>query len=601
MPRRQNLPGRFIGHEAPAQPGDPPGRPYRLSIVLFFFFGAFAFADKPLMTLSVESTILSWMDDFVLTLTVYNSPEDGMPEVEIDGLDQFELQGTGKNLLQVPRGKTQKWILTYTLTAREEGTFKLGPAATTVKGRRYYSNTLFLTVQPPPGKRQAQPSAGTVPEPLAPAEKEPKQKEPPKQGVEPTEKETSRQEKEKEKSAALETPLVLSASEIGEKIIVTMETTKTRPYRSEAVPVTLRLLTQLPVENLRFKDEADFPGFLKYDFPFTKNPKAEKIKHKNSLYAAYDLLRFLIFPLQDGAIVIPPFSCELKVRVPSGAYAGADLLLDLDRSSNSLALQVRPIPSGAVVGEFLLKNEIVSDAPQSKIIRLILEGNGQLSTFDFPEFQGTDYTVQNLSSTTQASISGTELQSRKVRELEILPAGRTTSIVLPSLKISQFDPSSRHLSVLTLPALPLRFHPQGPAAIPQKPFPEFREESGRIAFLLLLLLTVALLIRSLRPVPKKRVLRLHPLFSRKNPKLSISKSAARVLYQQIALRIAEQDGEGKSLVETLRLHLPQEDWLSVERAFRKLQSAAFSQTRGMQITYGELKNICERLERRWQP
>src|SRR5262249_44310104 len=92
---------------------------------LFLLVTASVSADQPLMTLSVESAHLAWQDDFVLTLTIYASAESGLPDVTIDGLDQFELKGTGKNLLQVPRGKTEKWILTYSLTATHDGTFKV--------------------------------------------------------------------------------------------------------------------------------------------------------------------------------------------------------------------------------------------------------------------------------------------------------------------------------------------------------------------------------------------------------------------------------------------------------------------------------------------
>ena len=80
-----------------------------------------AFAEQPLLTLSVESSVVRWQDDFILTLTVYTPSDSSLPEIQIDGLDQFELKGTGKNLLQVPRGKTKKWSLTYTLVPVLEG------------------------------------------------------------------------------------------------------------------------------------------------------------------------------------------------------------------------------------------------------------------------------------------------------------------------------------------------------------------------------------------------------------------------------------------------------------------------------------------------
>src|SRR5262249_8484197 len=148
-----------------------------------------------------------------LTLTIYASAESGLPDVTIDGLDQFELKGTGKNLLQVPRGKTEKWILTYSLTATHDGTFKVGPAATTINDRRYYSNTLFITMEPPPNQLET---------PQAPPPKTPEAKTP--EGKPP-----------EAKPPQVKPPVVLSAAEIKDKVVVVMETEKDRPYRSEAM------------------------------------------------------------------------------------------------------------------------------------------------------------------------------------------------------------------------------------------------------------------------------------------------------------------------------------------------------------------------------
>ncbi|HEY4491703.1 MAG TPA: hypothetical protein VI958_06850, partial [Acidobacteriota bacterium] len=67
-----------------------------------------AVAQEPRLTLSLEKQTLQWQDDVVLTLEVAGAPAAAAPEVTIEGLDRFDLKGTGKNLLVVP-GKTTKW------------------------------------------------------------------------------------------------------------------------------------------------------------------------------------------------------------------------------------------------------------------------------------------------------------------------------------------------------------------------------------------------------------------------------------------------------------------------------------------------------------
>src|SRR5262249_32870926 len=131
--------------------GKPTWRPGVLVVSLIGFFIGQAFAaDQILMTLRVESSKVKWQEDFVLTLEIYEAPAAKPPEVTIEGMDHFVLKGTGQNLLQIPGGKTAKWILTYTLTADENGSFRLGPAVAVINGTRSSSNTLFVTVEGPP-------------------------------------------------------------------------------------------------------------------------------------------------------------------------------------------------------------------------------------------------------------------------------------------------------------------------------------------------------------------------------------------------------------------------------------------------------------------
>ncbi len=264
-------------------------------IGVFAFFSILTdpnvFADTPLLSLEIDSSILSWQDEFVLKLSIYGPEAMDLPRVTIDGLDQFQLQGTGKNLLQIPRGKTKKWILTYTLLASDTGNFKVGPAIVTYQGRTYRSNIVFITVEPPTPRPQKQSVQEELKKPPVELPKEVKKPpvEPPKEEkklpveqpkeekkppVEPP-KEEKRPPVEEPKTVKEEItpPIVLSASKVGDRILILMETRNTRPYQLQGIPVTVRLLSQLPVENLQFLDEADFPGFLRYDFPFTSKPQ----------------------------------------------------------------------------------------------------------------------------------------------------------------------------------------------------------------------------------------------------------------------------------------------------------------------------------------
>ena len=702
-------------------------------LIFLFMISAPLLAEPPLLSLEVQDSRLKWQNEFVLTLSIYTPAEVELPPVTVDGLDQFKLQGTGKNLLQIPRGKTKRYILTYTLVASEPGSFKIGPAILALNGQTYRSNILFLTVeggpagkstgiQPPPKsvpvptiaeppqpqpetkeekkeaapppkqtatppkkeekktsapppkqesktaqaplKEEKKPAAATTPPPsqpkpapqqpqpkpttqqtpasqqkqvsqqqtppsppkqttqkqipavqAKPVSPQPKPQPPVKQENKPTpappqpavpkpepKKEVPQAEPTPTPKPTVQPPVVLSSAQIGDRIVILMDTPKPRPYRYQGIPVTVRLLSQLPVENLQFLEEADFPGFLRYDFPFTSKPKGEVVSFRNDYYASFELVKFLLFPLQAGKIDIPAVRCELKVRVPSGAFPEADLRTTIQRSSNELELQVKPTPNGAIVGDFALRNEIISDEKDSKVVRIALEGNGQLSTFEFPEIPGTNFVIRKFNASTNVKMEGDHLISKKVQDLEILPQPGVVNVVIPPLLVAEFDPDSAQLERLKLPELNLRFTPAGTPQKAKPLLPQIGSKLGGTVLLILLMVTAAALyMRNVRPPKTQKHLKLKRLFSSKNLKLSISRSAARKLYQEIASQIAAKDGDSTTLMETVRKHVPQEEWLNIDRGLRKLERTAYSSTTPATITYEEMKKICEKLETLWVP
>ncbi len=458
--------------------------------------------------------------------------------------------------MEVPSGKTVKWVLQYRLTGTQDGTFKLGPAVTIFNERRYSSNTLFITVE-----KSGAPQPEEVP---VPAE-----------------------------------PEIKSAEDIGDKILLFTEPSKTKLYRTEGIPVTIRLLTMLPVESLRFRDEPDFPGFLKYDFPFTERPKAEKTTYRGTNYITYQLQQFLIFPLQEGSLKIPSVTCELDVLVPSGPLGLRDSQLQTIRATGSPQLQVLPVPDGAIVGSFVFKNELVQDEPQSKIVRLVLEGEGLLSLFDFLPLAGSNYKADLVSSAATASLRGRKLFSRRSVDFEITPTQNTINIVLQSIRIRQFDPADGRLSTLVLPPLPVEFSPALPAPKAPPPLPQLSDPLSLVLWILLAICTVVATLLLFRPRNKVGPPKLRSLLQRKKPELQISKSSALQLYQQVMNRMIPHAHSADSLLVILEQHLPQEDWKATESIFRNLEWTAFSPTNRALLTYRDLQEACRRIERGW--
>src|SRR5262249_39052307 len=128
-----------------------------LFFVLLFLSASTSFADQILMTLSLENRNVQVEEEFILKLEIYGAPPQMAPEVQIDGLDDFSVKSIGKNLLQVPNGKTVKWILSYTISPEAPGKFWIGPATTGSGGRIFSSNRVFISVEGTPKPKPAPP------------------------------------------------------------------------------------------------------------------------------------------------------------------------------------------------------------------------------------------------------------------------------------------------------------------------------------------------------------------------------------------------------------------------------------------------------------
>jgi hypothetical protein len=251
------------------------------------------------------------------------------------------------------------------------------------------------------------------------------------------------------------------------------------------------------------------------------------------------------------------------------------------------------------VGSFQLRNEVVQDEAQSKIVRLTLEGEGLLSLFDFPLLAGSGYRLDPVSSSATASLHDRRLQSMRAVDFEVTPGKNTTDIVLQPIRLRQLDPEAKHFTTLSLPPLRLTFRPESPAPPLSVPLPEFKDPFPLTLWALFAssgLLFVALLFC---PKRKARPPRLRSLLKRKNPELQISKSSALQLYQQMMKQMIQYSETSDSLIEILEQHLPAADWQATQNIFRNLEWTAFAPSKTAELTYRDLKDACSRVEKEW--
>jgi hypothetical protein len=183
--------------------------------------------------------------------------------------------------------------------------------------------------------------------------------------------------------------------------------------------------------------------------------------------------------------------------------------------------------------------------------------------------------------------------------LSLTPNSNTRSIVLPEVRVLQFDPSIRKTSFLILPPLPLQFTHAAAKPRPIPPLPRLQDRLTSYLLLIAAMTSFGMMLKNFWPKKIRKIPDLQRIFRRNNPNLAISRNAAQKLYRDLALEVYKYDEAPGSLIDILKQHLPQEEWLNISRAFRKLERTAFSDTRPQTVTYGEMKNACQRVEITW--
>jgi len=266
---------------------------------------------------------------------------------------------------------------------------------------------------------------------------------------------------------------------------------------------------------------------------------------------------------------------------------------------------VRPLPppQPQLIGNYSIRQEIVSDSSGMKLLKYKVEGRGELSTFEWEQSQIPGAEIRTLSGQSSAEIRGESLASTKSATTQVTSGGLTTAVVLPQIRILQFDPGTERRSILTLPSLSLHF--SSAAEILRAPViaPAIRrtnDPTGWILWVAAALSFLAVFRIRLPGSARRRAPKLRDIFGKNKPDLQISRNAAQALYQQLMLRIAKEETQSDSLVRTVKAHLPRAEWMAAEHAFRRLEWNAFSQSRAVSLTYGEMKNACARLEKTWE-
>lgn len=310
----------------------------------------------------------------------------------------------------------------YILQPSKTGKITIPPAAFTVNGKKYSSNSLTIDVS---GKASAGQSSQSNQQ-TAP---------------------TSSQ----------------SFDESGD-LFLRISLDKTNVYQGEFITGTIKLYTRLDVERLTDFKLPSFNGFYHQNIEIPQlRPSREIVNGKS--YTAAVLNKFILIPQKAGDLVVSPGSVQCLVVVSSGFF-GNDLAPQVVKSK-PVKVTVKPLPdrpasfTGAV-GKFNMsvaydKTKVKADDPV--ILKVNIFGAGNIKLMEAPKINfPEDIETSEPSSTNKINDKDGGISGSRQFEYLLIPRapGKAT---LPPIEFSYFDPISKQYKTLTSPATTLDVAP----------------------------------------------------------------------------------------------------------------------------------------------
>jgi hypothetical protein len=385
---------------------------------------------------------------FQLTFTINAEGSNFMaPEIKNFDILNGPMISSGQNIMSV-NGKMEyssSMSYTYILEANKTGTFTIPQALISVKGKRYMSNTVTITVL-----NQSQ----------RPAQQNPSNNQP--QGK----------------------PQAPVKDDIGNDVFLKAVVDKTNPYLGELVTVTFKLYT--PTNRLQIDQPEkipSYPGFWAQDLlkDATQYPQYTET-YNGKKYIVAELRKAALYPQKSGTLTIDQlvqnviYQVKVKTRSPladdpffgndpffknlmDDSFFGSDYQnVKKTLHSNILTINVKPLPtanrpldfSGAV-GQFTMKAQVDRTTVNTNdgiTLRVSVTGTGNLNLIEKPAINfPPDFEVYDPKIIDNFNNKGGTSGTRTFEYLIIPRAAGDFSI--DPIQFSYFNPVNRNYSTLS--------------------------------------------------------------------------------------------------------------------------------------------------------
>lgn len=171
----------------------------------------------------------------------------------------------------------------------------------------------------------------------------------------------------------------------------------------------------------------------------------------------------LLFPTQAGNLTIDPAT----IRTDGGFFSEP-----IEKQTESLAIQVKPLPQGApaefngAVGKFELTatpDKTATRVGEPIVVKYQIRGTGNFDTLPDPKWQNdTNWRAYDAKAKNESSVQFGQLSGIKTFERTLIPT-KEGNFTIPAVRYAYFDPSDAQYHTLEAQAIQVNVAPGDPA------------------------------------------------------------------------------------------------------------------------------------------
>ena len=413
---------------------------FRVVCFLLVAFVCFpAFADEPVSFQASGPSKVILEKPFQISFSLNAKGKDfRLPEItDFDILaGPFESHSSSISIINGEHQSSVSYKYTYTLLAKQAGTFTIPSASVTVKNQKYTSSGLRIEVLPADAQQPSQQQQNQGGQQQSGAQNQ-------------------------SNSSAIS----------NENLFVRTIVSKTNVYEQEAILLTYRLYASLDIVNAGATKLPEFKGFMKNDLETQPQLSLENYKGRN--YAVADMYQTVLFPQRAGTIEVDRAEFDVIIRVentnPRRSIFDSffDTYTNVTRSITAPSVKItvnelpaanKPMAFGGTVGNFKMTSSISAQeikANEAVTMKITIEGAGNMRMIKTPSvklpdsFEPYDPKVINDFKTTSSGVNG-----RKTVEYLFIPR-HSGEFEIPSVEFIYFDIQSKTYKTLRTPVYKL--------------------------------------------------------------------------------------------------------------------------------------------------